>query len=134
MLLFFITAQTPLSRQAVTHTPGSVPSSLRGSQVTTPASLPYTAGLHTPSLTPGLTPNSGSLSSKGTDWSVSIAAVWDAPFFPGLLFYVYIESPNQKKPRRPQTTGPKPHQLKAPSPKTQNKTPTPKPQTPNHHN
>ena len=76
VLLFFITAQTPLSRQAVTHTPGSVPSSLRGSQVTTPASLPYTAGLHTPSLTPGLTPNSGSLSSKGeltknftsTDW------------------------------------------------------------------
>ena len=48
-------------------------------------------------------------------------------FFPGLFFYVYIESPNQKKPRRPHTTGPKPHQLKIPTPTTQNK--TPKPQT-----
>ena len=52
-------------------------------------------------------------------------------FFPGLFFYVYIESPIPKKPRRLHTTGPKPHQLKTPTPKTQYKTPTPKPQTPN---
>mgnify|MGYP001794685884 CR=1 FL=1 len=39
--------------------------------------------------------------------------------FPGLFFYIYIESPNLKKPRRPHTTGPKPHQLKTPTPKTQ---------------
>ena len=134
MLLFFITAQTPLSRQAVTHTPGSVPSSLRGSQVTTPASLPYTAGLHTPSLTPGLTPNSGSLSSKGTDWSVSIAAVWDAPFFPRVTLLCLYREPQPKKTQKAPHHRPKPHQLKAPSPKIQNKTPTPKPQTPNHHN
>ena len=39
-------------------------------------------------------------------------------FFPRLFFYVYIESPN---PKRPHTTGPKP-QLKTPTPKTQYKT------------
>ena len=38
--------------------------------------------------------------------------------FPGLFCYVYIE-PQPKKPRRPHTTGPKPHQLKTPTPKTQ---------------
>ena len=39
---------------------------------------------------------------------------------PGLFFYVYIYimSPNPKKPRRPHTTSPKPHQLKTPTPKT----------------
>ena len=47
----------------------------------------------------------------------------------GLSFYVYIESHNPKKPRRSHTAGPKPHQLKAQTPKTQYKTPTPKPQT-----
>ena len=54
---------------------------------------------------------------------------WRTIFFPGLFFNVYIEIPNPKKPRRPHTTGPKPQQLKAPTPKTQNKTPTPKPPT-----
>ena len=33
-------------------------------------------------------------------------------FFPGFILLYYIESPNPKKPRRPNTTGPKPHQLK----------------------
>ena len=37
-------------------------------------------------------------------------------FFPGLLFYVYIESPSQKT-QAAHTTGPKPHQLKTPNPK-----------------
>ena len=52
-------------------------------------------------------------------------------FFPGLFFCVYVESPNSKKPRMPPTTGPKPHQLKTPTSKTQSNTPTPKPK--NHH-
>ena len=50
-------------------------------------------------------------------------------FFPGLFFYVYIESPKPIKPRKLHTPSPKPHQLKAPTPKAQSKTPTPKPQT-----
>ena len=51
-----------------------------------------------------------------------------APFlFPGLFFYVYVKSPNPKKPRRLNTTSPKPHQLKTPTPKSQFKTPTPEP-------
>ena len=45
-------------------------------------------------------------------------------FSHGYSFNVYIESPNPKKPRRPYTTGLKPHQLKSP---------TSKPQPPNHH-
>ena len=44
--------------------------------------------------------------------------------FPGLFLNVYIESPNHKNPRWPHTTRPKPHELKAP---------TPKPRTPNHY-
>ena len=36
-----------------------------------------------------------------------------------LFFYVYIESPNPRKPRRPNNTGPKPHQLKTPTQKPQ---------------
>ena len=51
-------------------------------------------------------------------------------FFPGLFFYVYIESPNPKNPEGPT---PQAQQLKTLTPKTQYKTPTPKPQTPNHH-
>ena len=54
-------------------------------------------------------------------------------FFPRVILLCLYREPKPKKPRRPHTTGPKPHQLKAPTPKTQNKTPTPKPQTPNHH-
>ena len=50
-------------------------------------------------------------------------------FFPELFSYVYIESPNPIKPRKFHIPSPKPHQQKAPTPKTQNKTPTPKPQT-----
>ena len=47
-------------------------------------------------------------------------------FFPGLFFYVYIESPNPKKnPEGP--TQPKPHQLKT-QPKKHN--PRPQPQNP----
>ena len=46
-------------------------------------------------------------------------------FFPGLSFYVYIESPNPKEPRIPHTTGPKANQLKTPTPRNQSKTPTP---------
>ena len=53
--------------------------------------------------------------------------------FPRVILLCLYREPKPKKPRRPHTTGPKPHQLKAPTPKTQNKTPTPKPQTPNHH-
>ena len=37
-------------------------------------------------------------------------------FFPRLLFYVYIESPNTKEPGRPHNTGPILHQLKTPTP------------------
>ena len=48
-----------------------------------------------------------------------------APFFPGIFFCVYIESPNPKKPRRPHTKGSNPHQLKTPASKTQSKPPTP---------
>ena len=63
-------------------------------------------------------------------WMRTVSSVRDAPFFfPGLFLYVYIESPIPKKPRRLHTTGPKPHQLKTPTPETQYKTPTPKPQT-----
>ena len=50
-------------------------------------------------------------------------------FFPVLFFHVYVESPDPKKPRRPHTTVPKPHQLKRPTLKTQLKTPKPQPQT-----
>ena len=45
-------------------------------------------------------------------------------FFPGLFFYVYIESPNPLKPRKPHTTIPKPYQLKTPI-----QDPTPKTET-----
>ena len=51
-------------------------------------------------------------------------------FFPILLCIYRALQP--KKPRRPPTTGPKPHQLKTPNPKTQSKTPTQKPHTPKH--
>ena len=54
-------------------------------------------------------------------------------FFPGLFFYVYIESPNPKKPRRPHTTGTKPYQLKSLPPKNQSETQTPKPQPQEYH-
>ena len=48
-----------------------------------------------------------------------------------ILLWLYSSQPKpQKKPRRPHTTGPKPHQLKTPT--TQSKTRTPKPQFPNH--
>ena len=50
----------------------------------------------------------------------------DAYLFPGLFFYVYIESPNPKKRRKLHTTVLKPHQLKRPTPK-----PNPKPQPQN---
>ena len=55
--------------------------------------------------------------------------VLHAPFFPGLFFYVYIKNPNPKSSRRPHTTGPKPNQLKTPTPKTQSKTLSPQRQT-----
>ena len=60
--------------------------------------------------------------------------VVEAPFFfPGLFFYVYIESPNPKNPEGPTPQAPNPINWKPQPKKTQNKTPTPKPQTPNHH-
>ena len=49
--------------------------------------------------------------------------------FPGLFLYVYIESPNSIKPRKPHIPSPKSPQLKTPTQKTQSKTQTPKPQT-----
>ena len=55
-------------------------------------------------------------------------------FFPGLFFYVYLDSPNPNHSRKPHTTGPKPYQLKTPTPKSQSKPPTPKPWPQNHHN
>ena len=57
-------------------------------------------------------------------------AVHQKVFFPGLFLHVHIESTNPNKPRRPHTTGPRPHQLKTPTQKTQSKTPTPKTPTP----
>ena len=43
--------------------------------------------------------------------------------------YMFIRrAPTPKNPGWPNTTGPKPHQLKTPTPKTQFKTPTSKPQ------
>ena len=54
---------------------------------------------------------------------------WKSSFFPGLLFHVYIESPNPWKTEKPHTTGPKPHHMKIPNPKTQSKTQL---QNPNH--
>ena len=52
----------------------------------------------------------------------SFHAVLAQSFFPGLFFYVCTESPNpQKKPRRPNTTGPKSHHLTTQTPKTQSK-------------
>ena len=51
-------------------------------------------------------------------------------FFPRIILLCLYREPQPKKPRRPQTTGPKPHQLKTTTPKTQYKTPTPKPKPP----
>ena len=53
-------------------------------------------------------------------------AVQKSNFFPGLLFYVYIESSKPEKPLRPHTKGPTPHQVKSPLP-------IPRPQPPNYH-
>ena len=52
-----------------------------------------------------------------------------APFFRRVILLCSNREPQPKKPRRSNTTGPKPHQLKTPTPKTQYKTPTLKPQT-----
>ena len=46
--------------------------------------------------------------------------------FPRLFFYVYIESPIPVKPREPDATSPKPHQLKTPT-----QEPNPRPKAPN---
>ena len=43
-----------------------------------------------------------------------------------ILWCLYTERQPKKNPRWPHTTGPKPHQLKTPAPKTLFKTPTPK--------
>ena len=56
--------------------------------------------------------------SKNTLWEGHKA------FFPDLFFYVYNKDPQLQKPRRTHTTGPKPPQLKTPTPKTQYKTQT----------
>ena len=53
-------------------------------------------------------------------------------FFPRfILRYLFREPQPQKKPRRPHTTGPTPHQLKTPTPKTRSKTTN---LTPQYHN
>ena len=48
-------------------------------------------------------------------------------FFPEFILLYYIESPNPENPRRPDTRGPKPHQLITPILTAQSKTPKPKP-------
>ena len=89
-----------------------------------PELLPWSCSVYRSwyQLTPGL---------KHKMW-INICEEIGTIFFPGLFFYVYIESPNpktQKAPHhRPQTPS-----TENPNPKTQYKTPTPKPQTPNHH-
>ena len=55
--------------------------------------------------------------------------VFHALFFPRVVLLCSYKEPQPKNPRRPHTTGPKPYQLKTPTPKTQSKTPTPQPQT-----
>ena len=50
--------------------------------------------------------------------------------FPGLFFYVNIESPNPKKTSWPHNMEPKPYQLKTQTPKCQSLTTTPKPLPP----
>ena len=57
------------------------------------------------------------------DWGYMHAPL----FFPGLFFYVYIESPIPKKPRRLHTTGPEPQSRK---PNIRPQPQSPKPQTP----
>ena len=61
-------------------------------------------------------------------------AVRYAPFFPRPVFLLCLyREPLPKKRRGPHTAGPKPNQLKTPTPKTQSKTPTLQPKTPNHY-
>ena len=52
-----------------------------------------------------------------------------APFSPRVILVCLSRGPQPKKPRRPYTTGLKPHKQKTPTPKTQSRTTTPNPQT-----
>ena len=55
---------------------------------------------------------------------------YTAPFFPGLFFYVYMESPSPKNPDGPTPQAPNPINWK---PQPQNPNIRPQPQTLNHH-
>ena len=69
------------------------------------------------------------LASKWLFWTW--ANIWQTHhFFPRVILLCLYREPKPKKPRRPHTTGPKTHQLKAPTPKTRS---TQQPQTPNKH-
>ena len=57
---------------------------------------------------------------------ITVAAL-SAPFFPRVILLCLHRQSQPKKPRWPHTTGPKPHQLKTPTPKTQIR---PQPQNP----
>ena len=55
-------------------------------------------------------------------------------FSPGLLFYVYIESPNPKNPEGLTPQDPNPINFKIENPNPNNSIKGTKPQNPNHHN